>query len=162
MSMRAHLLLIAATGLLASAVHAQSADLLFESDSVRRVLSAAELDALRQDTLRVQAHDGPEQAFVGPPLPAVLALGGVQLDSLRGRALAQYLIVEARDAYRVVFSIAELSPDFGARQVILARSVDGHPLTEEQGPWRLVVAGERRPARWVRQVNALRLRKAPG
>jgi hypothetical protein len=90
-----------------------------------------------------------------------LAAGGARLDSLRGRALAQYVLVEARDAYRVVFAVAELNPAFTGRRVILARTSDGQPLTPTEGPWQVIVEGELRPARWVRQVTSIRLRPAP-
>lgn len=136
-------------------------DLQVEVNGVTHVLTAGALKNLPQDTVRGRMHDGPEQVFVGPRLSDVLRQAGGSLDSLRGARLAQYVVVEARDNYRVVFSIAELARDFTSRRVILAHSVDGSALPPEQGPWRLVVEGELRPARWVRQVSALRVRAAP-
>lgn len=146
----------------AVSVSAQAAsDIQVEVAGVGHVLTVSDLRSLPQDTVRGRVHDGPEQVFVGPQLTAVLKRAGASLDSLRGARLAQYVVVEARDNYRVVFSIAELDKGFISRQVILAHSVDGHALPTEQGPWRLVVEGELRPARWVRQVSALRVRSAP-
>jgi hypothetical protein len=147
--------------LTAGTLAAQSTGLVVESGTDVRTLTASELSALPQDTVRARAHDGPEQVFVGPRLSAVLERAGVRLDSLRGKALAQYVVVEARDNYRVVFAIAELSSEFTTRRVILAQSVDGHSLSAEQGPWRIVVEGELRPARWVRQVSAIRVKTVP-
>ena len=158
--MRLSILPLLAAIVLAPILHGQSSSIVITTDSGTRSLTASDLNALPQDTLRMRAHEGPEQAFVGPSLETVLALAAVQLDSLRGPALARYLLVEARDNYRVVFSLAELSPELGGTHVILAHSVDGHPLTPEQGPWRLIVQGESRPARWVRQVSTLRVLSA--
>ena len=132
-----------------------------EVAGVVRQLSGAELRRLVQDTVRARAHDGPEQVFVGPTLATVLATGSARLDSLRGRALAQYVVVEARDAYRVVFAVAELSSAFTHRRIILAHSSDGRPLEPVDGPWQVIVEGELRPARWVRQVVAIRVLTVP-
>jgi len=160
-----HLLACAACVVLSRPTHlaAQAAadGIRIEVAGATRALSSAELRALPQDTVRGRAHDGPEHVFVGPTLGAVLAAGGARLDSLRGRALAQYVLVEARDAYRVVFAVAELNPAFTGRRVILARTSDGQPLTPTEGPWQVIVEGELRPARWVRQVTSIRLRPAP-
>ena len=127
-----------------------------EVAGVIRVLTGAELRRLAQDTVRARAHDDPEQVFVGPSLAAVLATGGARLDSLRGRALAQYVVV-----YRVVFAVAELSSAFTHRRIILAHSIDGRPLDAVDGPWQVIVEGELRPARWVRQVTTIRVLAVP-
>jgi hypothetical protein len=43
--------------------------------------------------------------------------------------------------------------------ILLADTKDGQPLPPREGPFRIVVPGEKRPARWVRQVTALEVRK---
>ncbi len=45
--------------------------------------------------------------------------------------------------------------------MILADSVDGRPLPAAEGPYRLVVPGDRRPDRSVRQVVAIAVGSAP-
>jgi hypothetical protein len=132
-----------------------------EAGETSRDLSAAQLLSLPQDTIRARAHDGPERAFVGPRLSAVLRLAGAPVDSLRGRALAQYVLVEARDGYRVVFAAAELNEAFTGRRIILAHSADGQAIPADAGPWQVIVEGELRPARWIRQVTSIRLSAAP-
>ncbi len=144
-----------------STVSAQAAGIVLESSAGTRTVSITDLTSLPQDTVRARMHDGPERVFLGPRLSAVLAQIGVRLDSLRGTALAQYVLVEARDNYRVVFGIAELSSEFTPRRIILALTMDGQPLSQEEGPVRVVVEGELRPARWVRQVSAVRVRAVP-
>ena len=119
------------------------------------------LDSLRrlpQQELRGQIHDGPELVFRGPGLDAVLALAGApQGHDLRGKALRLVVLAEARDGYAVVYSLAELSPDLGARRAIIAVEQDGQPLDEKDGPMRIVLEGEKRPARWIRQLERIRM-----
>ena len=76
-------------------------------------------------------------------------------DGLRGKELADYIVAEATDGYRVVFSLAELDPAFTGTPVIVAQNVDGHPLQPQDGPLRLVVPGDKRQARWVRMLTSI-------
>jgi hypothetical protein len=119
------------------------------------------LDSLRrmpQVELRGQIHDGPELVFRGPALDAVLVMAGApQGRDLRGPALRLVVLAEATDGYAVVYSLAELSPDLGARRAIVAIEQDGQPLSEKDGPMRIVLEGEKRPARWIRQLERLRI-----
>ncbi len=76
---------------------------------------------------------------------------------LRGKAMAMYVLVTARDGYRVVFALPELDPDFSdaSKQIILADTADGKPLSEKQGPLRVVVPQEKKAARWIRMVETI-------
>jgi hypothetical protein len=71
--------------------------------------------------------------------------------------MTEVLLVEAADGYRVAFALAEVDPAFSERDIILADKRDGKPLDAKEGPLRIVAPGDKRPARWVRQVTALRL-----
>jgi len=54
---------------------------------------------------------GLETAYEGVWLTDILRQAGVpQGESLRGRALAGYVLAVAQDGYQVVFSLAELDP----------------------------------------------------
>ena len=67
-------------------------------------------------------------------------------------------VVSARklaDKYRIVFSLPEIDPTFTDRVILLATRRDGKPLSEQEGPLRLIVPDDKRPARWVRQVRML-------
>ena len=70
------------------------------------------------------------------------------------------MTIEATDGYRVLFSLAELDPGFTDRVVILADRVSGQPLPASEGPYRLIVPGEKRPARWAGQVTRITLSRA--
>ncbi|WP_191908757.1 hypothetical protein [Larkinella humicola] len=49
-------------------------------------------------------------------------------------------------------------PDFATQPILLADSVDGTPLPAGVGPYRVVVPGEKKPARWVRGVKSIEIR----
>lgn len=123
-----------------------------------KVVRAADLKHLRRTTARGSIHGGPVRTFSGIPLGDILVLAGAAVHDSKGPALAHTLIVEAVDGYRVVFAIAEVDSTLKSRTVMLADRADGKPLPPDEGPWRMVVEGEGRPARWVKQVVAIRLR----
>ena len=71
-----------------------------------------------------------------------------------------YLVVEAKDGYRAVFAWAELDSTFMDKSAYVVTKRDGKPLSHKDGPFQLVVPGEKRSARWVRQLTALKIRQA--
>ena len=89
----------------------------------------------------------------------MLSKVAVPLDST---AASYYLLVEARGGYRAVFAWAELDPLFTDGAVYLVTKRDGKPLPDEEGPFELVLPGEKSAARWVRQVIALSIWPANG
>ena len=76
---------------------------------------------------------------------------------LRGKNLTKYVQVEASDGYQVVFALAELDKDFTDRMIILADEVDGKPLAAGDGPFRIIVQDEKKPARCIKQVTAIKV-----
>jgi hypothetical protein len=44
-----------------------------------------------------------------------------------------------------------------AREIILADKRDGKTLDAKEGPFRIVAPGDKRPARWIRQITALKV-----
>jgi DMSO/TMAO reductase YedYZ molybdopterin-dependent catalytic subunit len=121
-----------------------------------------DLAALPRRQVRARDRDGTEATFTGVALIDLLRLAGVPLGAeLRGNNMALYLLIEAADDYRVVFALPELDPAFTERVVLLADHRDGQPLAAAEGPLRLVVPEEKRQARWVRQVKACTVRRAP-
>ena len=112
-------------------------------------------------SVRAKGHDGKEALFEGVELGDVLKLAGVKFgEQLRGKELALFLIVRAADNYRAVFALPELDHGFTDRIILLADLRDGKPLSEKEGPLRLVVPDEKREARWVRQVVTFTIRRA--
>jgi len=106
-------------------------------------------------------HSEASEHCEGVRLSDLLAKAGVGLgEKLRGRALASYVVAQASDGYQVVYSIAEIDPAMNDNRIILADTMNGKPLGEHDGPFKIVAPGKKRPARWVRMVNALRVENA--
>ena len=123
-------------------------------------LRIADLAAFERHTVHVQEH-GVAAEFSGVARADVLRRAGAPLGAtLRGKKLTLDLVVDAADGYCAVLSLAELDPALSGRTVLLVDRRDGKPLTDAEGPLRLVAPEEARPARWVRQVRALTLRAA--
>jgi len=78
-----------------------------------------------------------------------------QGEALRGPAMTTYVLAETADGYRVVFSLAELNSGIIDSEVIVANTIDGAPLGDKLGPFRLVAPHEKRPARWVRMLKSI-------
>jgi DMSO/TMAO reductase YedYZ molybdopterin-dependent catalytic subunit len=129
-------------------------------------LSAADLDRLPRHTLRAAyrmgaQHQMVQAEFSGFSLHDVLHLLGLpEGEALRGEALRIYVEAEGADGYKVVFALAELDPGFTDNSVLIADRRDGKPLDAAEGPLRLVVPAEKRPARWVRQLVKITVHQA--
>lgn len=124
-------------------------------------LSASDLASLPRVELRAGGPDEPH-VYAGVNVTDLLRRAGLLFGrTLRGPALAQYLLAEGGDGYRVVFGLTEFDPDFTDSLVVVADTMDGKPLPAGDGPLRLIVAREKRGARWVRGVKALRVKMAP-
>jgi hypothetical protein len=120
-------------------------------------ITAAQLEKLPHVTVDTLDHDKPAR-FEGAPMSAVLSMAGVQLgDTMRGSRLSEVLLAEAADGYKVAFALAEFDAAFTAREIILADKRDGKLLDAKEGPFRIIAPGDKRPARWIRQVTTLRV-----
>ena len=77
--------------------------------------------------------------------PGVLQVGGVGL-------AAQIIIIRLTggDGYVVDLALPEIAPEFAARPVLLADWLSGAAIPKEG--WRLIVPGEKRLGRSVRDV----------
>jgi len=126
-------------------------------------LTVSDLAKMPRETADLPEPDGSKIVYEGVPLRDILQKAGIGFGKeMRGKALAGYLLAEARDGYEVVFSLGELDPELAGARVIVADRRDGRPLPAQQGPIRLVVTTDKRPARSVRMVEKLhvvRLRK---
>jgi len=122
-------------------------------------LSLSELRALPRKTISVNnEHAGENETYEGVALAALLKQAGVpQGIQVRGKAMAIYVLAEAADGYRVIFSLAELDTDFENSEVIVADTLDGKPLGDNFGPLRLVAPHDKRPARWVRMLQSIQV-----
>ena len=130
-------------------------------DGKTESFDAAALAKLPQHEVHAEAH-GKAVTCSGPTLSEVLAkVGAPQGEALRGKGLSLYAKVTGRDDYRVVYSLAELDTLSHDNVPILTTHCDGKDLDDKEGPFRVIYPGEKRPARWIRQVNAIELLRAP-
>jgi DMSO/TMAO reductase YedYZ molybdopterin-dependent catalytic subunit len=121
-------------------------------------LTLADLAKMPRETATLAAMDGAKIACEGVPLAEILNKAGIPSGhEMRGKALAGYVLAEARDGYQVVFSLGELDAGVGATRVTVADRCDSKPLSAQQGPIRLVVATDKRPARSVRMLERLHI-----
>lgn len=125
-------------------------------------LTAKDLTKFTRREIKAKAHDEKEAIYSGYNLSEILLAAGVKIgkDELRGKELAAYVLVEAADGYKATFSIAEISADFTDRTILLADTRDGKPLSKEQGFWQIIVPDDKKHGRWVRQIVALKIKKA--
>jgi DMSO/TMAO reductase YedYZ molybdopterin-dependent catalytic subunit len=126
-------------------------------------LSISDLKAMPRKTVSVlNSHSNKTEAYEGVLVADLLAKAGVPHgEELSGPKLATYVLAEAADGYRVVFSLAELDPGFLDSGVLLADTMDGAPLAKGQGSFKLVALHEKRPARWVRMLKSLTVVELP-
>jgi DMSO/TMAO reductase YedYZ molybdopterin-dependent catalytic subunit len=124
-------------------------------------LTAADLTAMPRATATAKDKQGMAHTFTGVAIADILNKAGVTTGrQLKGENLAKYLLVTCADNYQVVFSLAELDSSFTDRVVILADQIDGKPLPAGTGPFRMVVPGEKKPARNCFQVTAMTVKFA--
>jgi hypothetical protein len=106
-------------------------------------------------------HTNADETYSGVRLADLLAKIGAALGSnLRGAALARYIVATGTDGYKAVLALAEVDPSFHPGEVIVADAMDGKPLDEHNGPFKLVVTEDKRPARAVRNLVSIELRSA--
>jgi len=149
-------LLLFVAGLSASTLSAQTLQVV-DADGHSTTLTAAQIANLPHVAVDARDHDG-DARFDGVPLSALLPAAGIPLgDTLRGPRMTEVLLVSAADGYEVAFALAEIDPAFAMRQIILADKRDGRTLDAKQGPFRIVASGDKRPARWIRQVTEMRV-----
>jgi hypothetical protein len=119
----------------------------------------ASLAALPHKTITVyNEHAKANQAYSGVELIDLLKPLGVA-EKPRGQEFRLYLVAEGSDGYEVVYSVGEVTPDVHDGTVLVADTMDGKTMATT-GPFQLVATGEKRPARWVRNLVAIRVHPA--
>ena len=119
-------------------------------------LTLNDLKGMPRTKVTAKGHDGSTHEYEGVTLAGLLTkAGSPQAGDLRGRSMSLCVVAEGSDGYHAAFSLAELDPDFANESVLVADTSDGKDLGPDQGPLRLVVPGDKRQGRWVRQLKSL-------
>jgi hypothetical protein len=126
-------------------------------------LKAEDLAKMPRQTIVLPEADGSKTTYEGVALVEILKRAGAPVGkSLRGNALATYVLAKAHDGYQVVYSLAEIDPELTEGRFIVADKRDGKPLFGYQGPFRIVAGSDKAAARSVRmleEIDVVRLRK---
>lgn len=125
--------------------------------------------ASQLSNITYQSHSGAHTSACVPLLAVLKAAGvGTELKMdpkadphTKHAPLRVAIVAEASDGYAVVFSLAELLPEIGNRPVWVALDQDGQPLADHDGPVKLVVPDDTKPARWIHAVDRLELITLP-
>ncbi|MBX3173964.1 MAG: molybdopterin-dependent oxidoreductase [Gemmatimonadaceae bacterium] len=130
-------------------------------DGISRSLAPAELQSLPRVSGTAAAHNT-TFTFDGHDLRDVLRLAGLTpVDSLRGAQLRRVVVFVGSDGYSALIALSDLDPSIGGRRVVVVDREDGKPLPPERAPRRIIVEGDHRPTRWVRQVVRIEIRDLP-
>ncbi len=122
------------------------------------VLKAEDLLKMPREKVAIPDADGTKVEYEGVPLREILKRAGAPMEKeLRGKALASYVLAKAHDGYQVVFTLAEVAPEFANEPILVADKRDGKPLFGYQGPFRLVCPNDKAGARSVRMLETLEL-----
>jgi len=129
---------------------------------VSATLSSAELRAMEHVNVTVHnPHTKGDESYSGVRLADLLARMGAPLGSdFHGGAVATYIVATGSDGYKAVLALGEADPGFHPGEVIVADTVDGKTLDVHNGPLKLIVTEDKRPARSVRNLISIELKSA--
>lgn len=120
----------------------------------------ADLASLPRTTVTIHnSHAKSDETYSGVRLADLLARLGAPLGKdLRGAALTECVLATGADNYRAVFTLAEIDPAFHPGEIIVADTLNGHPLGADSGPFRLIVSEDKRQSRCVRKLVSIELK----
>lgn len=117
-------------------------------------LTLEQLKQMPRIALDVKNQKGDAEHYEGVAFSEVMKRAGLPMgEELRGPLLASCIVATAHDAYRVVLTLPDADPAFTDSRILIADSLNGAPLSNRDGPLRLIVPGDKRPARWLRMLE---------
>ena len=119
-------------------------------------LSMADLQAMPQRSLRVHnGHNNQDETYTGVGLDDLLTKYGIALaNGGAHKVYHSYVKAEGTDKYWVLYSASEVIPELHTWDAIIAIKLNDQPIVAD-GEFKIVAGGERRPARWVSNLNSL-------
>jgi hypothetical protein len=133
--------------------------LLIKGENKSITFSLSDFHSLPHVALTVHnSHTDATENYSGARLAELLSKVNAPLGKeLRGKAMTSYVVATGSDGYAVVLSLAEVDPEFHSGEIIVADQQHGHPLGKD-GPFRLIVSEDKRPARWVHNLVSITLK----
>lgn len=141
-----------------SGAQAQSASIQFVNEEGKSIST----DPVRLNSIKVKAkgHDDKMHEYSGPLLSDFLSQAGVILgEPAKRQTVSSYIVIKAADNYKCMFTLAEIDPLFASTSIIIATSVDGKSLPENNGPFQIIAPGDKKHGRWIRQVQSIELHR---
>jgi DMSO/TMAO reductase YedYZ molybdopterin-dependent catalytic subunit len=117
-------------------------------------MSMTDIEKLPATEVKGKDKDGKEHVFKGANLFDILNAATIPSGA---KSFMAYVHITAADDYKIIFTLAEIDPAFTSQPIILATSVDGKPLAKGEGPFRVVAPNDKKHARWIREVTAIKL-----
>ena len=110
----------------------------------------------RSHTLKVHnGHTDADEVYTGVAVSDLLAKYGVSLEGAGAKRIYHSdLRLTGTDQYFVLYSASEVEPGLRNGDAIIALTVDGKPLGAN-GAFEMVISGEKKPARWVRNLASI-------
>lgn len=125
------------------------------NDATPVEFDAHTLAELPRQSAVLQDH-GKQVNYEGVLLHDVLVRSGINFgQGLRGKLLSSYVTALGRDGYQVVYALAKCDPTITDSAIIVADKRDGKLLDSNEGPLRIVVPEDKRPARSVRLLKEI-------
>jgi hypothetical protein len=122
------------------------------------IITKSMFSEMKQVVIMAKGHDDIVHRYSGVTLSDILVKAGIVLgDSVKNKTANSYVIITAADNYKAIYSLPEVDPLFAGRSIILADRADKKPLPAEDGPFQIVVPGEKKHTRWIRQVNSIQV-----
>jgi hypothetical protein len=131
-----------------------------QNGSQQTTLALDAFKAMPQKTVKFHnVHTSADETYSGVPLIDLLAsLGVPHGKELHGRGFSEYVVASGSDGYKAVLALAEVDPQFHPGDVIVADEMDGKPLDAKNGPFKLVVTEDKRPARSVHSLVSIEVK----
>jgi DMSO/TMAO reductase YedYZ molybdopterin-dependent catalytic subunit len=123
-------------------------------------LAAADFKSMPHVTITLHnPHTNADETYSGVPLAYLLSKVKVPLgNEANGMAFARYIVATGSDGYVAVLALAEVDSSVRPGEVLVADAMNGSPLDAHSGPYKLIVAEDKRPARWVRNLASIEVR----
>ena len=124
------------------------------------MLQPVELKALPHTKVTVHnPHNNVDETYSGVPVADLLTRLGAPLGKeFYGIALHSYVVATGSGGETAVLALAEVDSSVHTGAVLVADTMNGHPLDAKSGPFKLVLTEDKLPVRWVRKLKSIELK----